>query len=288
MAFSSSLSPLPLFLLLLLLPNDLSAQTYTNISLNTTFTPLGPPTSWLSPSGDFAFGFRRLEANPSLYLLAVWFDKIPNKTVVWTANGANPVTVESKAELTSDGQLSLKDSTGQEVWNANVNSAAYASMLDTGNFVLSSAATGTIWQSFDHPTDTILPGQVVNRGTSIFAKLTDDDYSPGRFALILEDGGNICLKPIAYPSSFKYRPYFCSSTNGTTDMLVFNGSSGSLYLSFSNNNSVLFTVFPAPADTAVGDNYLRATMDPDGVFRSLSLSLTHTHTLHWPFNFVII
>jgi len=264
MAFSSYLSPplLLFFLFFLLLPNHLSAQTYTNISLNTIFTPLTPPKP--SPSGDFAFGFLPLETNTSLFLLAVWFYKISDRTVVWTANGDNPVTNQSKAELTPDGQFSLKESTGQEIWNANVSSATSASMLDTGNFILSNADTGTIWQSFDNPTDTILPGQVVNQGTTIFAKLMDDDYSRGRFVLTLQNDGNLVLNPVAYPTTFKYSAYWSTMTPAAgMNHLVFNETTGSLYLSFPNSSMV--SVFPAPAIT--GDNYPRATLDPDGVFR---------------------
>jgi hypothetical protein len=38
-------------------------------------------------------------------------------------------------------------------------SAASASMLDTGNFVLYDSDNQTIWESFKNPTDTILPTQ---------------------------------------------------------------------------------------------------------------------------------
>ncbi|XP_021319170.1 G-type lectin S-receptor-like serine/threonine-protein kinase LECRK4 [Sorghum bicolor] len=54
-----------------------------NISLGSSLTPQGPSSFWLSPSGDFAFGFRSLsiKGNASSYLLAVWFSKISDKTV---------------------------------------------------------------------------------------------------------------------------------------------------------------------------------------------------------------
>ena len=252
------------FLLFLVLARELSAQSYTNISLGTTFTPLGPYK--LSPSGDFAFGFRPLETNTSLFLLAVWFDKIPSKTVVWTANGDTPVTKQSQAELTPDGQLSLKDlAAGREIWNANVNTAAYASMLDTGTFILSSADTGTIWQSLESPTDTILPGQVLSQVSTVYAKITEEDYSRGRFVLTLQVDGNLVLNPVAYPTAAKYRAYWSTETPAAgLNHLVFNESTGSLYLYFPNNSIV--SVFPAVS----GDNYLRATLDPDGVFRFFS------------------
>ena len=216
-----------------------------------------------------------LTANSDMKLAYFWIQTLPSsswlsgstKFLIGPSSGLQMETTlshQSKAELTPDGQFSLKESTGQEIWNANVGSATSASMLDTGNFILSNADTGTIWQSFDNPTDTILPGQVVNQTTTIFAKLMDDDYSRGRFVLTLQDDGNLVLNPVAYPTTFKYSAYWSTMTPAAgMNHLVFNGTTGSLYLSFTNSSMV--SVFPAPAIT--GDNYLRATLDPDGVFR---------------------
>lgn len=40
-----------------------------------------------------------------------------------------------------------------------MSSASYAAMLDTGNFLLYNSTGLPIWQSFDHPSDTLLPLQ---------------------------------------------------------------------------------------------------------------------------------
>ena len=74
---------LPVVLLPLLFPSSTQAQR--NITLGSTLAPQGPTSSWLSPSGDFAFGFRPVEGNASFYLLAIWFNKISDKTVAWYA-----------------------------------------------------------------------------------------------------------------------------------------------------------------------------------------------------------
>ncbi|KAI9116482.1 hypothetical protein K1719_012649 [Acacia pycnantha] len=63
--------------------------------------------SWLSPSGEFAFGFRATNNDQNLYLLGIWYDKIPDKTIVWWANGDNPAPEGSKVELTTKGQFIL-------------------------------------------------------------------------------------------------------------------------------------------------------------------------------------
>jgi hypothetical protein len=104
--------------------------------LGSTLSPEGPNRSWLSPSGDFAFGFQPLETNSSLYLLAIWFDQIDEKFNVWYANCTTAVSPGSSLQFTLNGTLSLRDSTGSEIWGSQIAGGAYASMNDNGNFVL--------------------------------------------------------------------------------------------------------------------------------------------------------
>ena len=78
------------------------------------------------------------------YLLAIWFNKIPEKTIVWSANGDNLVPTGSKVELTEGGQLVLSDPTGTGIWKSELVGlgVVHAAMLDTGNFVLASQDGG--------------------------------------------------------------------------------------------------------------------------------------------------
>ena len=116
------MAPLLLPLLLLLLSST-SVQAQQNITLGSSLTPQGPNSFWLSPSGDFAFGFRSVEGNPSSYLLAVWFSKISDKTVAWYAktSGQEPAPIQvssgSRLQMTMGGMLSLLDATNTEVWS---------------------------------------------------------------------------------------------------------------------------------------------------------------------------
>nr|AIE56250.1 lectin receptor kinase [Oryza sativa Indica Group]AIE56251.1 lectin receptor kinase [Oryza sativa Indica Group]AIE56252.1 lectin receptor kinase [Oryza sativa Indica Group] len=153
----------PLFLLslqLLVLLSSPSAQAQ-NISLGTSLTTQGPNNAWLSPSGDFTFGFRPIDGNSSFYLLAIWFNKISDKTATWYAKTSEqepqPIQVPSGSilQFTSTGVLSLRDPTNREVWNPGATGAPYAIMLDTGNFVIAAAGGSTIsWETFKNPTDT--------------------------------------------------------------------------------------------------------------------------------------
>ncbi|TVU07311.1 hypothetical protein EJB05_47361 [Eragrostis curvula] len=155
------MEPLLLSLPFLLLISP-AVQAQQNITLGSSLAPHGPNSSWLSPSGDFMFGFQPVEGNSS-YLIAIWLHKIRNKTVVWYAKNNDPeaapvqVSSGSSLHLTSAGTLSALDPTGKEVWNPQVFGASYASMLDTGNFLLAAVDGSTIWQTFDDdPTNTLL------------------------------------------------------------------------------------------------------------------------------------
>ncbi|MCI11615.1 receptor-like serine/threonine-protein kinase SD1-8-like, partial [Trifolium medium] len=86
-----------------------------------------------------------------------------------------------------DGQM-MYGMTG--VPNNNNSISTYATLLDTGNLVLVNTSNKAIlWQSFDYPTDTLLPG--MNLGQDIDTGYTwslrswksTDDPSPGPYTL---------------------------------------------------------------------------------------------------------
>ncbi|URE23525.1 receptor-like protein kinase [Musa troglodytarum] len=143
------------------------AKSYRNVSLGSSLTTSDPNTYWLSPSGEFAFGFRPLETDSSSFLLAVWFEKIESKTVAWYPRPYKPVTAGSSVELTTDGQLLLKDRSGSSLWDPGVSNAAYAALLDTGNFILAGANGSPLWQTFQNPADTMLPSQVLEMDSKL-------------------------------------------------------------------------------------------------------------------------
>ncbi|KAL6650410.1 hypothetical protein ACP70R_009335 [Stipagrostis hirtigluma subsp. patula] len=251
------------FLPFLILLSTASAQAQQNITLGSWLAPEGPNSSWLSPSGDFAFGFRPIEGNSSYYFIAVWFNKISDKTVAWYAKpNEEPVQVSagSRLQLTSDGTLSLHDSTGTEVWNPQVAGVAYASMLDTGNFILAAADGSTRWETFTNPTDTILLTQELTPSMVLRSRLLATDYSDGRFLLNMQTNG-VVLYSVAVPSGYQHDPYW--STDGNTTKLVFD-STGRIFIALDNGTQINMT---SGAIGPMKNFYHRATLDPDGVFR---------------------
>ncbi|KAG5539970.1 hypothetical protein RHGRI_020267 [Rhododendron griersonianum] len=138
MASSSAIPPLLFLSLLPFLPLNAASNVTLGSSLSAT-SDNNP--SWVSPSGDFAFGFRQLN-NTDIFLLAIWYAQIPDQTIVWQANTNSPVQAGSNIELTANG-LNLTDPNGLTIWSVQPNSTiSYGAMLDTGNFILSILSPG--------------------------------------------------------------------------------------------------------------------------------------------------
>ncbi|KAB5565157.1 hypothetical protein DKX38_005211 [Salix brachista] len=217
------------FFLLLQLLFSTNGQAYKNVSLGTSLTAASGDLPWTSPSGEFAFGFQQV--SDAGYLLAIWFNKIPERTIVWSANRNNPAQRGSKVQLTSDGQLVLNDQSGTRIWTTPYlggSRAAYGAMLDTGNFVLAGQAGDNLWQSFDEPTDTLLPTQNLKSGAQLIAPYLEKNYSDGRFKFILQGDGNLVMYTTAYPLTTSNFAYW-STGIGSGNQLIFN-QSGYMYL----------------------------------------------------------
>ena len=143
-------------LLLFVLPSWLLVFSKANheIRLGSSLIASDSSSSWRSPSGEFAFGFHQL-GDHNLLLLAIRFEKIPEKTLAWYANGDKPAPEGSKVELTSDGQFILNDPKGVEIWRPQtfLNGFTHALTLDTGNFALvinegKNQNSTIVWESF--------------------------------------------------------------------------------------------------------------------------------------------
>ncbi|KAK1371560.1 Receptor-like serine/threonine-protein kinase [Heracleum sosnowskyi] len=162
--------------------------------------------SWLSPSGLFSFGF--FPQGNNRYGVGI----IAKKTVVWTANRDDPPVSEDVALYFTMGRFILVQQSQNLTTDVfNVERFVYsASMLDTGNFVLYDNDFRITWQSFDHPTDTILPGQFLSTYQELFSSKSESDYSTGRFRLKMQIDSNLVLYP-ANTKDFSFNSYW--STN---------------------------------------------------------------------------
>ncbi|XP_062083915.1 G-type lectin S-receptor-like serine/threonine-protein kinase RLK1 [Humulus lupulus] len=260
-----------LLLLLLVLPNAAISQTNNNITVGTTLSATDNSSPWTSSSGDFAFGFRKLENQNDLFLLSIWYANIPDKTIVWYTNTDSPAAPRgSRVSLTADRGLLLADPQGQELWSSEIigGDASHAVMGDDGNMVIfEENGSGKLWESFDHPSDTLLPGQSMSRGEGLSSRQRETEFSKGRFQLRLQQDGNLVMNSINLPTENANSPYYASDTDEGTNSstagtrLVFN-ETGILYLLRENNERLSLD----QNTVSSRDNYIRATLNFDGVF----------------------
>ncbi|KAK1371551.1 Receptor-like serine/threonine-protein kinase [Heracleum sosnowskyi] len=247
-----------------------------NITQGSSLTPTENPV-WQSSSGLFAFGFYRQGDNR--YGVGIFFAGLPhNKTVVWTANRDDPpVSNDVTLRLTPDGRLVIQQKSQEsptDVVKLN-QSISYASILDSGNFVLYGSNQEMIWQSFDHPTDAILPGQILSEERDLVSGMTESDYSQGKFRLKMQGDANLVLYPAKTIDS-SLNSYWSTGTfgNGGLNVTLNLDSNGHLYLrgyfGFRDSFYVLQNLTEGfPEKQRV---YLMK-IDFDGILRLYSLSL---------------
>ncbi|TVU11267.1 hypothetical protein EJB05_44841, partial [Eragrostis curvula] len=152
----------------------------------------------------FKLGFFSPDGADGRSYLGIWYASIPERTVVWVANRQRPVVDgPGVLELAADGRLVIADAKNATVWSSaaptrEVTSRAVARLEDSGNLVVLSSdgrEESVAWQSFDYPTDTLLPGMKL--GVDIKAGLTRNitswrspsDPSPGEYTFKLVIGG---------------------------------------------------------------------------------------------------
>ncbi|CAN6912573.1 unnamed protein product [Brassica oleracea] len=234
--------------------------------------------SWRSPSGDFAFGFRKIQPNDG-FTLSVWFDKIPDKTIVWHAQAVNTTTglvpAGSNVTLTADRGLVLTDPRGQQLWSSSLppsnGSVSQGRINDAGNFGLLSETTEDsgefLWSSFANPTDTLLPTQGMEVGRNLSSRLTETSFNKGRYRLHLGNDGDLrllTLNPETLLESDINFAYYASNTKNQNPgtQLVFN-ESGYMYI-LQRNNSRFYLKEDVPVSSK--DFYHRAVLHFDGVF----------------------
>ena len=261
-----------LLLLLLLLPLLPTVFTYTkddcNVRLDSPLIAQQGTGPWKSRSGEFAFGFYPIQSDKTLnqFLFAVWFDKIKDKTIVWSADGNNPAPHGSALKLSSNKDFVLNDPLGKELWKPQRNGSKSSCfvMLDNGNWVILDEQYNPMWESFKEPIDTILPGQTLYKNTTLRSRQSDTSYSKGRFQLVFQSDGNLVLYSLSMPSEILGKAYFSSWTVNLATQLNFT-EAGYMYVQdvILTNWFDVFKKNPGSNETF----YHMARIDHDGVFR---------------------
>ncbi|KAI6704879.1 hypothetical protein NL676_007841 [Syzygium grande] len=154
----------------------------------------------VSAGAKFELGFFT-PGNSSNRYVGIWFYNIPVKTIVWVANRDNPINGSSGLlQIGRGGNLVIIDGTGRAVWSTTTVNVASDNvavrLLDSGNLVLTdescNGSGNFLWQSFDHPSNTLLAGMKL--GWDLRIGLTgyltswrdSDDPSTGDITFALE------------------------------------------------------------------------------------------------------
>ncbi|KAI9079149.1 hypothetical protein K1719_038875 [Acacia pycnantha] len=150
----------------------------------------------------FELGFFSPGSSTDRYV-GIWYHKIPGRTVVWVANRDRPIKNNfGQLSLNTEGHLVLLSNDETVVWSANSTTKALSpivQLLGSGNLVLRDGKDqkpqNYLWQSFDHPSDTILPGMKfgwdlrtgLNRRYTAWKNWDDPSYGDFSAELVLHN-----------------------------------------------------------------------------------------------------
>ncbi|ONK65644.1 uncharacterized protein A4U43_C07F39190 [Asparagus officinalis] len=166
--------------------------------------PLSGDETLVSSDGTFSLGFFSPTSSENNRYIGTWYTRIPGQSVIWVGNRKNPVSGPTAVlMLTSNGSLLVTDG-NSKVFLSSPSMVAVgkpvAQLLDAGNFVIRDSqitdSDSFAWQSFDYPTDTLIPGMKLgwnltsglNRNLTAWSSSTDP--SPGNYTLALDLRGD--------------------------------------------------------------------------------------------------
>ncbi|KAK6154297.1 hypothetical protein DH2020_008545 [Rehmannia glutinosa] len=157
----------------------------------------------VSSGGMFEMGFFS-PGNSSNRYMGLWYNNLTVRTIVWVANREIPLTnTDGILRVINPGLLVLLNNTnGSTIWSSNASRSVQnpvAQLLDNGNIVVRDASDENpenfLWQSFDYPTDTYLPGMRFGKNlltgleTYLLSWRSNDDPSPGEYSFHLDPTG---------------------------------------------------------------------------------------------------
>ncbi|KAG8375902.1 hypothetical protein BUALT_Bualt09G0007400 [Buddleja alternifolia] len=206
-----------------------SISASTSDTINTTQSIRDGQTLVSSGSGRFELGFFSPGNSRNRYV-GMWYRHITVLTYVWVANRDSPLTDTSGVlRVIHPGILVLVNGTnGTIVWSSNTSTPLHnpvAQLLNSGNLVVrdtnNDRPENFVWQSFDYPTDTYLPGMnlgwnlVTQKETYLSSWRSNDDPGTGDFSFRLD--------PTGYPQILVKRGQAVQSRIGPWNGILFPG-----------------------------------------------------------------
>ncbi|XP_034222710.1 G-type lectin S-receptor-like serine/threonine-protein kinase LECRK3 [Prunus dulcis] len=123
----------------------------------------------------------------------------------------------------------------------------------------------------------------IERSGTLSSRYSETDYSKGRLQLLLQEDGKLVLSSINLPTEFANEPYYeTDTTSGTVagsegKELVFNVS-GYLYVLRENGGKYNLA---GEKVVSARDNYIRATLNFDGIFAQYYHPKNFTGNVSW-------
>lgn len=140
----------------------------------------------LSNDSVFAFGFNPTQ-DVTLFQLVVLHKG--SSTVIWSANRGNLIHNSDFFIFDRNGNAYLQ-SGGSTIWSTGTANKGVVAMelLDSGNLVLVGNDSSIIWQSFSHPTDTLMSNQEFTEGMKLVSNPNSNNLS---YSLEIKSGDMI-------------------------------------------------------------------------------------------------
>ncbi|GMN64653.1 hypothetical protein TIFTF001_033725 [Ficus carica] len=148
----------------------------------------------VSAGGIFELGFFTPNGtSDGRRYVGIWYKFSPS-TIVWVANRNNPLVDPSGVFSVRDGNLHvLNERTGSSLWSTDLGISRSANqtvmLLDSGNLVLIEGTEKgeSLWESFQYPTDTFLPGMEIDANLTLTSWINKDDPGRGDFVFKVDD-----------------------------------------------------------------------------------------------------
>ncbi|XP_020211599.1 putative receptor protein kinase ZmPK1 [Cajanus cajan] len=239
-----------------------------------------PSDTLISSNGDFSAGF--IQVGDNAFCFAVCFTRSNPPTVLWMANRDVPVNGKaSRLSLWKNGNLVLTDAGETIVWTtATVSSSnLHLKLRNDGNLLLLTSKHTVVWQSFDSPTDTLLPDQKLTERASLVSSRSATNFSSGFYKLYF-DNDNVLrllykgptLSSVYWPESWRLPIDAGRSTYNVTKTALLDS-----FGRFSSSDGFHFRSTDYPNKL-----YRRLKMDPDGNLRLYSFNQeTKTWQVTW-------
>ncbi|KAF4384026.1 hypothetical protein F8388_018778 [Cannabis sativa] len=130
--------------------------------------------------------FKAAVSNPSPQLsnFYLWVIHVASNTIIWSANRDAPISNSGKMTLNVEG-ISIADVGGNPKWSTPpLESSVYSLQLtEMGNLILLDQFNDTLWESFQHPTDTVVIGQHLPAELFLYGSVSSNDLSTGDYRL---------------------------------------------------------------------------------------------------------